>query len=188
MDALDLLQQRVSSPLVGEQPPTPEQLDNMFAAALRAPDHGALRPWRFLTVAGDARNRLGELFVAAAEVDDPDLSEAKRSKLLAMPLRAPLLVVAVAQLHEHPKVPQVEQQISAGAATQNLLLAAFAQGIGGMWRTGEMAYHPRVAEGLGLADNEQIIGFVYLGAQPDRLKKVKPLAPEDFVQHWSAPA
>ncbi|MEH6825903.1 MAG: nitroreductase family protein [Motiliproteus sp.] len=186
MDALDLLQQRVSSPRLGELPPTPAQLDLMFKAALRAPDHGGLHPWRFLTLAGDARIQLGELFLQAGLAGDPEMIDARRAKLRAMPLRAPLLVVVIACPQDHPKIPRIEQQISAGAAAQNLLLAAFAQGVGGMWRTGEMAYHPLVMQGLGLTEHEQLIGFVYLGSQPERIKKVHPLDPADFVRAWPA--
>lgn len=186
MDALELLHTRVSSPLLGDQPPTEEQLQVMFQAAVRAPDHGALRPWRFLTIAGDDRAKLGELFLAAGLASEPDMLEAKQTKLRNMPLRAPMLVVAIAKIQPHPIVPEVEQQVAAGAATQNLLLAAFAQGIGGMWRTGDMAYNAQVMKGLGLADNEQIIGFVYLGSQPEKMKSLCPLNPADYVQSWPA--
>tara|TARA_R110002167_G_scaffold56558_8_gene160535 strand:+ start:3326 stop:3889 length:564 start_codon:yes stop_codon:yes gene_type:complete len=184
MDALELLQQRVSSPLLGDQPPTEAQLALMFKAALRAPDHGGLHPWRFLTVVGDDRVRLGALFLQAGLAKEPDMIDAKRSKLANMPLRAPLVVVVIARLQDHPKIPRIEQQISAGAAAQNLLLAAFAQGVGGIWRTGDMAYDRQVMAGLGMAENEELIGFVYLGSQPARMKKVHPLDPADFVQSW----
>lgn len=186
MDALELMQQRVSSPLLGDQPPTPAQLALMFKAALRAPDHGGLHPWRFLTVAGDDRIQLGELFLQAALSGDPEMSAAKRTKLLSMPLRAPLLVIVIACIQDHHKVPVIEQQLSAGVAAQNLLLTAFAQGVGGIWRTGDMAYSPQVMKGLGLAENEQLIGFIYLGSPPERIKKVHFLDPADFVQGWSA--
>ncbi len=186
MDAQQLLQQRVSSPLLGDQPPTTAQLAQMFTAALRAPDHGALRPWRFLTVAGSDRIKLGELFLQAGLSNDPEMGEGKQTKLRSMPLRAPLLVVVIACTRDHAKVPVIEQQLSAGAAAQNLLLSAFSQGVGGMWRTGDMAYHPLVMQGLGLTDGEQIIGFIYLGSQPERLKQIPVLDPADFVQTWPA--
>jgi nitroreductase len=186
MDAQQLLQQRVSSPLLGDQPPTAEQLDNMFAAALRAPDHGALRPWRFLTVAGADRTKLGELFLKAGLSSDAQMSDLKQDKLRTMPLRAPLIIAVIACTREHAKVPVIEQQLSAGAAAQNLLLSAFSQGVGGIWRTGDMAYHPVVMQGMGLVDGEQIIGFIYLGSQPERLKSVPALDPADFVQTWPA--
>ncbi|MEH6652317.1 MAG: nitroreductase [Motiliproteus sp.] len=186
MDALELMQNRVSSPKLGDQPPTEEQLQQMFSAALRAPDHAGLQPWRFLTVGGDDRKALGDLYLQAALAAEPGLSDIKRDKLAKMPLRAPLLIVVVASPQQHPKVPLIEQQVSAGVAAQNLLLAAFAQGVGGMWRTGDMAYNPVVEQGLGLSDSEMIIGYLYLGSQPERLKTINRLDPANFVQSWPA--
>lgn len=184
MDAIELMQNRVSSPKLGDLAPTEEQLQVMFNAALRAPDHAGLKPWRFLTVAGDDRQALGELYLQAALAAESDLGDIKRDKLLKMPFRAPMMIVVVASPQEHPKVPLIEQQISAGVAAQNLLLAAFAQGVGGMWRTGDMAYNPVVEQGLGLNDSEMIIGYLYLGSQPERLKKIHRLDPAGFVQSW----
>lgn len=188
MDALTLLEQRVSSPQLGDIAPSEAQLQRMFAAALRAPDHGALRPWRFLTVGGDDRLRLGELFLQAALAQEPQLSDARQQRMLQMPLRAPLLVVVIGCPKPHPKIPEIEQLLSAGVAAQNMLLSAFAQGIGGIWRTGEMAYDAQVKQGLGLTDSEQLVGFLYLGSQPERLKPVPVLDSSDFVQAWSREA
>ncbi|MCW8884242.1 MAG: nitroreductase [Motiliproteus sp.] len=188
MDAIELLLNRVSTPNLSEPGPNPEQLQVIFQSALRAPDHAALRPWRFITVEGGAREALGKVFQQAAKNDDSEIDDAKFNKLGKMALRAPLLIVVVAKLSGHPKVPVVEQQVSAGAAAQNMLLAAFAQGVGAMWRTGEMAYHPEVKKALGLAVEEQIIGYLYLGAMPDRLKKVPQLSVEDFVSNWEGEA
>ena len=187
MEALELLLNRVSTPLLADPAPSDQQLNVIYRAALRAPDHGALRPWRFLTVKGDARVQLGKVFQQAGLQDNPELEEAKHNKMGKMALRAPLVLVVIARLSEHPKVPLLEQQVSAGAAAQNMILAAFAQGVGAMWRTGDMAYHPHVHSCLGLTDNEQIIGYLYLGAMPDRLKKVPDLDPADFVSDWNQP-
>ncbi len=188
MDAIELLLNRVSTPQLSDPAPTEEQLQIIFQAALRAPDHAALKPWRFLTVSGEARARLGQVFQQAALQDDGEILEAKFNKLGKMAARAPLVVVVVARVEGHPKVPVVEQQISAGAAAQNMLLAAFAQDIGAMWRTGDMAYHPHVMNSLGLAGNEQIIGYLYLGAMPEKLKKVPQLQVSDFVSNWEGEA
>lgn len=184
MDALEALHTRVSVPRVGGSPPGQEVLDNMFKAALRAPDHALLRPWRFLIVRDEARERLGELFVKAQRVDDPGMSEAMIEKARSKPLRAPLLIVVIAAITEHPKVPEVEQILATGAAAHGMLLAAHAQGVGAMWRTGSMAYHPVVWEGLGLDSNERIVGFLYVGEIEGRTREVAPLPPEDFVDEW----
>ena len=170
MDALELLLTRTSTPLLSEPAPSAEQLELMLKAALRAPDHGSLRPYRFIRVEGTGRERLGELFAAATLAQDPAASEAQLTKCRAMPLRAPLILVAVAVTQQHPKVPVSEQVITAGCAVHGLVQAAYAQDIGAIWRSGDLAFNPRVAEGLGLAEQEQIVGFVYLG----QVVKAKP--------------
>lgn len=183
MEALQALLDRVSTPLLQEPGPTTEQLDAMFAAALRAPDHGAMRPWRFLVVEGEARNRLGELFLSAAVAKNPDLPQVKQDKLRNAPLRAPIVVVVIAKTTEGHKVPVIEQQISAGCAAQNILHAAYAQGIGAMWRTGEMSYERAVLEGLGLAENEEVTGYIYLGT-PQKERSAASLNKDSYVSHW----
>ncbi|MEK9823587.1 MAG: nitroreductase family protein, partial [Gammaproteobacteria bacterium] len=85
---------------------------------------------------------------------------------------------------EHPKVPEVEQVLSAGAVAQNMLIAAHALGLGAMWRTGSMAYDAIVNEGLGLAANEQVVGYLYLGEIDGRQKPLPSLDVEAYVQHW----
>ena len=81
-------------------------------------------------------------------------------------------------------MPAIEQDLSAGAAAQNMLNAAHAQGVGAMWRTGSMAYDRRVMEGLGLAGNEKIIGFLYLGSATGNLKTLRPENPADYFREW----
>ncbi|MGO0308314.1 nitroreductase family protein [Endozoicomonas acroporae] len=184
MNGIELLLERVSTPILEEPAPSDQQLDVMFRAALRAPDHGRIRPWRFLTVSGQAREGLGELMAQAVLEDQPDLSEDALARFRGMPLRAPMLVLAICPVKQHPKVPEIEQKMSLAAAVHSLLLAAHAQGVGAMWRTGELCYHPRLAKGLGLADNEQLMGFIYLGKPAGAKKKVPVLDVNDFVSEW----
>ncbi len=184
MNALEALLTRNSAPRLGEPAPAPEQLENICRAALRAADHALLRPWRFLLVRGESRARLGELFVEAALVSTPDLAERERQRLRAKTLRAPLIIVVIASHVEHPGVPAAEQDLSAGAAAQNILNAAHAQGVGAMWRTGSMAYDRRVMAGLGLAENEKIIGFLYLGAIIGGAGRSRTEDPADYFREW----
>ena len=184
MDAIELLHNRVSCPALNEPAPTSEQLDIIFKAALRAPDHGAIRPWRFLTVQGENRNRLGDLFLKAALSDGEELAPERQEKFRKMPLRAPLMIVVIAANKEHPKVPVLEQEVSAGCAAQNILHAAHAQGLGAMWRTGDMAYHPVVKEGLGVSEEETIIGFIYLGTA-NKMRKAPQHDIASFVSDWA---
>lgn len=182
MNALDNLHQRVSIPALEGPGPTPQQLENMYRAALRAPDHGALKPWRFINIAGDARQKLGELYLQAVATDKP-LSVDQQAKFRNMPLRAPLIIVAIAATQEHPKVPRSEQVIAAGCAVQNLLLAAHAQGLGAIWRTGELAYHPVVMAGLGLQEGEEIVGYLYVGTPMCQRTAPQPEI-KQFVSDW----
>ena len=183
MEALDALLNRVSVPRLTEPAPNAAQREALFQAALRAPDHGQLRPWRFLTVEGAGRERLGELFAEALTLQG-DASQAALDKARAMPLRAPLLVLVIARTQQHVKVPMSEQVLAAGCAAHGILLAAHAQGIGAVWRTGEMSYSKRVAKGLGLAEGEELIAFLYLGTPIGEPRNAPLLATEDFVSSW----
>ena len=157
--------QRQSTPAKALAEPAPDdrQLRKILKTALTAPDHGRLHPYRFISIRGDARHRLSEVFGAATLRRDPDVDPAYLKKQQDKPLRSPLIVVVVAQLIDSPKIPEIEQMLSAGAAAHNVLLAANALGFGSIWLTGDNAYDAHVRDELGLADNERIIGFIYIG-------------------------
>lgn len=184
MDALAALLQRVSVPQLTGPDVTPQQLDTLIQAALRAPDHARLRPSRYLAISGEQRNRFGELLLQA-QPDAANLTDIKRDKILNMGLRAPLVLVAVCKVQPHNKVPREEQLLSTGAGVQNLLNAAWALGLGAIWRSGELAYNRQVCAGLGLADDEEIVGFIYVGHVNCKLKQPPVLATEDFLSHWA---
>jgi nitroreductase len=184
MDALDLLLNRVSVTRLADPAPNAAQLDLIFRAALRAPDHGQLRPWRFLTVQGDAREHLGEVFVEALGLRQPDAAEEALRKAQKMPLRAPMVLVVIARVLPHPKIPDSEQVLAVACAAHGVLLAAHAQGLGAVWRTGEFAYDRHVAQQLGLAENERVLGFIYLGTPEGNLRTPPELDPRSFVNQW----
>ena len=181
--ALDLLMSRQSRWPLQEPAPGPGVIDTVIDAALRAPDHGQLRPWRFLTIEGQGREKLGELFAEAVQ-SRGDASQAALDKARAMPLRAPLLIVVVAKLQEHFKVPKSEQRLAAGCAAHGILIAAHAQGIGAVWRTGDMAFDAHVHKGLGLAENEELIGYLYVGTPLTEPRTAPILETADFVSVW----
>ncbi|KRP61811.1 NAD(P)H nitroreductase [Pseudomonas trivialis] len=185
MQALDALLNRVSVPRLLEPAPTQEQRDVLFAAAMRAPDHGQLRPWRFLTVEGAAREHMGTLLAEAALLNDAEAPQAAIDKARNGPLRAPLVVVVIARLQAHFKVPKSEQLLAAACAAHGILLAAYAQGIGAVWRTGELSYSPHVAKGLGLVEGEEVIGFLYLGTPQNSPRSAPKEDVAAFVQGWS---
>lgn len=186
MDALQALHERVSVPRLIGPAPGAAQREALFKAALRAPDHAYLRPWRFLIVEGDSLVRLGELFGRAAQAQTRDLPPDALARYQGLPLRAPLVIIAIGRHVDHPKVPYIEQDLSCGAAVGNMLVAAHAMGLGAVWRTGELAYDPIVREGLGLAENEQIAAFLYVGHPAGMPKSVPQLEVKDFFRDWSA--
>jgi nitroreductase len=184
MDALDLLLNRVSIARLSEPAPSADQLQTLFAAALRAPDHKQLRPWRFLTIQGEARYQLGELFAKAILTRNPDSAPEALMKARNMPLRAPLLVIVVACIQEHPKVPAQEQILAAGCAAHGIELAAYAMGLGAIWRSGELTHDPVVCDGLGIDEHEEIVGFIYLGTPEVEPRKPASLGLDRFVKSW----
>jgi Nitroreductase len=166
------------------QPPQMNSYSGFFKAAARAPDHRNLKPWRFVVIEGEGLKALGELYQSAMLKTNPELPEDKKQRALVLPQRAPMVIVAIATIAEDPKVPEIEQVLSTGAAVQNMLNAAFAMGLGAIWRTGDLAFNPYVAEGLGLDQTEQIIGFIYLGTPKVPFRKVPEVDLESFVSRW----
>ncbi|GIU29126.1 NAD(P)H nitroreductase [Shewanella schlegeliana] len=161
MDALELLLTRQSTPRLVAPAPDELQLQHILDAATRAPDHAGLTPWEFIIAQEDGLTRLGNIFVEALQakgVDEEFIAKAKN-----MPLRAPMVITVVAKLRPHPKVPEIEQSLAAGCALFAMQQAAFAQGLGGIWRTGELAFDANVHRLLGLEASDQIVGFLYLG-------------------------
>ena len=185
MNAETLLLQRNSHPRLVAPAPTEEQMTFIYNSALRAPDHGNLRPWQIIEFTGEGLNRLGTLYQQGLITRQPDADDAFLNKVKSMPLRAPMVLAVIAKVTPEHKVPVIEQIISAGAFAQNIILAAHAQGLGAMWRTGDVAFDPVVAKGLGLEPQDQIVGFIYLGQIEGRTKPIPEHNLNDFVQRWS---
>jgi nitroreductase len=162
-DPLALLRDRRSRPKLTTPAPSPAQLDEILRAACNAPDHGRLRPWRFVVVAGDARETLGEVFAAAHAELDPGAGAIELQRTRAKALRAPMIVVVVSAPVPHHRIRTIEQQASAVCVAHGVVLAAQALGFGAMWRSGWFAEAPAVRTHLGLADTEDVTGWIYLG-------------------------
>ena len=182
MNPLELLLSRKSHNKLVAAAPNKLQLENMLSAALRAPDHAQLRPWRYRIYQGDALVKLGNKFLAASLMSDSELLLEKQNRIKAKPLRAPMVIVASVVIKEHPKVPKVEQILSAGASVQNLLMAAHFQDIGAIWRTGELAFNRDLMDMLGIEKNEEIVGFIYLGTEEGQKTPVPQINQSDFVK------
>ena len=187
MDALEALLGRSSAPRLTDPAPQGDARERIFRAALRAPDHGRLRPWRFLVVEGTQRERLGDALARAMQARDPQTDDGVLAKLRANPLRAPLLLLMAARISEHPKVPAIEQQLSVACAAQCILLAAHAEGFGGIWRSGAITWSPELHAALGLAADEQLMGFLYIGTPAVAVARPPEAALTDHFRAWVAP-
>ena len=182
MDTLTALTTRVSAPRLEAPGPSDEQLDMLLRAAIRAPDHGLLRPWRFIVLQGRQRERLGDIMVAHLLEEQPDADNRARDIARSKALRAPTIIVAVAEVTEGHKVPVWEQVLAVGASVQNMMLAAYEQGIGAMWRTGAMANSTLAKEKLGFAAKDQVVAYLYLGKPVGSLKSLPGDSPADFIR------
>jgi len=190
MEAIEALSTRRSPPKLVDPAPDDAQLHSILGTAIRAPDHGRLRPWRFIILRGANRARFGEIQADALKARAPDVPAEVLEREKQKPLRAPLIVVIAASIHEGHKIPVIEQILAAGAAAQNVMVAAHAMGFGAMWRTGEPAYDAKVKEALGIPAGDAIVGFIYLGT-PQGRTLIPPDEPglKDFVREWQgAPA
>jgi nitroreductase len=173
--AVDIILARCSALKLSDPGPTPEDLDTILAAGARAPDHGRLRPWRFVVVQGDARGRLGGILAHSLRTRDPSVTEPQLLREREKASRAPVIIVVAAAVQwQHAKIPATEQIIAVGAAVENMILIAHSLGYGTFWRTGPAAYDPIVKQGLGLATTDEIVSFLYLGtvSVPGPLRKI----------------
>src|SRR5262245_21423546 len=163
LDAIEALNTRSTAKTYGETAPTKEHLAIALQAAVRAPDHGRLRPWRFMLVEGNQRHKFGDLLAASALRRVPGLSEGDLQRERDKARRAPLIIVVACRAVPGTKVPVIEQILAAGAAAQNILLALHALGYAAAWKTGEAAYDPEVKKALGFAAEDHLVGFIYTG-------------------------
>lgn len=166
MNALDYLNSRSSTPakFLSEPAPSDDQLNQILQTAMSVPDHSGLQPFRFLTIQGDARIKLAEVFERAIRTRDAAAGEPYFKKQYQKPLRSPLIICVICNPNLNSKVPLIEQQLSAGCAAQNIMLACHTLKFGACWLTGDNAYDFNVKEALGLGFDESITGFIYVGS------------------------
>lgn len=165
--------------------PDPEEMAKILAAAARVPDHGKLAPWRFIVFDGNARTQIGAFLAETRKAEEP-LTEEQIARERDRFLRAPVVVAVVSRVSTQTKVPEWEQILSAGAACQNLLLAAHAQGYVATWLTEWYAYHTKVLAHLGLTDGERIAGFLYIGHSSVELTERPRPVQSDIVRRYGA--
>lgn len=192
MDFVDQLIARRSAPamLLGEPVPSEADLARVFRAAMAVPDHGGLKPWRFIVIRGDARKTLGQVFADAEKKRNPTVDEDTLAREKAKPLRSAMIIaVAVSIDSENKKIPAQEQIISGACAAHSMLLAFQSLGYGAVMLTGAPAYLPDVKAALGLKATDAIVAYVYVGTPKSDLPVARPRPDySPLVREWTGPA
>lgn len=163
MDVFEAIYERHSQKKVKPDPVPHELIEKILSAAVQAPNHYKVRPWRFVVLTGDARDQLGDVMSASLFDRQPDFPQEAFAKAGATPLQAPVVIAVGVDKPTEAKVLEIENICAAAAACQNLLLAVHALGLGAKWRTGEWARDSKVKEFLGFAPDQPIIAFIYIG-------------------------
>lgn len=172
MNIFETIKNRRSIGKMTEQRPTRKQIELILEAATHAPNHHKVEPWKFFVLAGQSRTELGNVMARSlaerlGDATNVTLSAEKslavlnkeRTKLL----RSPVVLIAAAEHPQQPNVLAIENIEAVAAAVQNMLLVAEEMGLAAMWRTGDASYDPHIKQWLGLAPEDHIVAFVYLG-------------------------
>ncbi|MGV6989669.1 NAD(P)H nitroreductase [Testudinibacter sp. P80/BLE/0925] len=182
MDALELLLSRRSNKKLVEPAPQGEQLDNILQAALHAPDHGRLTPYRFVIIEKEGRAVLERLLKSA--VDELGLGEERKKKAEDVSHRVPMFIAVIAKINtDVPKVPGWEQMLTAGCATYAMQLAANAQGFDNVWVTGPWIDGAELRQAFGCEEQDKVIALVMMGTAEQKLEKAKTYDLTEYVSY-----
>ena len=180
-----LTRRSVGIAFLGEPGPTPDELEQILRIGTRVPDHGKITPWRLIIIEGEDRAKAGEKLARIMEQANPKLDasslEAERKRFLP----APLTIGVISSPQPHPKVPQLEQLLSAGNVAFNLLHAAYALGFAASWVTRWYAFDAEAATMLGARKDEQFVGFIHIGTPTASIEDRPRPDLESIVTRWS---
>jgi nitroreductase len=174
----DAIKTRRTIPLVSNQAVPTELIEKIIEAGTYAPNHHRTEPWRFFVLRGDGRTKLGKVLreITSSQQEDP-LSESSIAKIERSernPLRAPVIIAVGVDPSERDNIILKEEYATVSSSVQNMLLTAHALGLGAIWRTGAICYHPKVRDFFGLSEKGEIVAFIYLGypeIEPKPFKK-----------------
>ncbi|WP_419911677.1 nitroreductase family protein [Hoeflea sp.] len=169
--------------VMSEPGPDRNTIQKMLALATRVPDHGKLAPWRFVVFTGSARARVGASLEEIALQKEPDMPAERRAQEETRMTRAPVVIAVVSTAAQHPKIPEWEQVLSAGAVCLNLFMAANAFGFAANWLTEWMSYDADALEVLGVRPGERIAGMLHIGT-PTMPPSERPRPDVDTLTTW----
>jgi nitroreductase len=190
MSVFETIKQRRSIGKMTGERPSRQQIERLLEAATHAPNHHKVQPWKFIVLAGSAREELGAVMAASLAGRLGETSSEKAQAMLNKErtklMRSPVVIVVAAEIPQQPNVLEIENIEATAAATQNMLLAGEEMGLACMWRTGDAAYDARVKQWLGLAPEEHIVSFLYVGfpAIPRLERKPIPFEEKTAWRGW----
>ena len=180
---LALIHARQSIAVLSEPAPSQTEIEQAVAAALTAPDHRRLKPWRFVQIDASRRQAFAECMVASLRADG-ETDEQQLARIAQQPFRAPLILLCIMQYQAHVNVPHFEQVLSCGAVLQNLLLTLHAQGYASIWRTGAIVESPSFKQAFGCGQQDLIAGIIYIGTEAKAAPPREPSVVADFLSQW----
>jgi len=186
----ETIKQRRSIGKMTPERPSRQQIERLLEAATHAPNHHKVQPWKFIVLAGPAREELGALMAASLADRLADTSSEKAQAMLNKErgklMRSPVVIVVAAELPRQPNVLEIENIEATAAAVQNMLLVAEEMGLACMWRTGDAAYDAHVKQWLELSPQEHIVSFLYVGfpAIPRLERKPIPFEEKTTWRGW----
>ncbi len=173
MEVMQAIQSRRSVSKMKPDPVPREIIEQLLHAAVQAPNHHRVRPWRFVVLAGNGRKRLGEVMADIFHRKFPDVKPEALDRERAKPLRSPVILAVGVDAPTGNNVLEIENICAAAAACENILLAAHALGLAGHWRTGDAAREADIKKFLGFSADQNLIAFLYIG-YPDLLPEPGP--------------
>jgi nitroreductase len=168
---------------MGPPGPSAEQLGRILDAAIRVPDHGKLAPWRFVVVPQSRREAFATLLDEAYRAERPQAGKVELEAVRQFALQGEALVVALSAPAHASHIPIWEQELSAGAACMNLLIAAHSEGFVGSWLSGWAGYSDMVRDAFGAA-GERIAGFMFIGSPTRPLEERPRPQRADVIKIW----
>lgn len=176
--SLELLMSRRSAAALGDPGPSDEDLAKILVAAGTVPDHGKLRPFRFVVISGEGRVQFGNALAEAAAERKPGMPEGALDKMRAKAMRSPTIVVLISS----PKLGKIEpweQAATVACAGYAITLAAHALGIGAVWKSVPFTRGKGIVELFGLSPTEEALGWIHLGTHTKEI--TEPREPLDLA-------
>ncbi|WP_432784918.1 Putative NAD(P)H nitroreductase YdjA [Oligella sp. MSHR50489EDL] len=187
--AIDLLLKRNSMKLVQAPGPSDEELAQILRAAMTAPDHGALRPWRFKVIRGqEAIQTFADLSYKYRQASDMPFTEEKLAASKAWLADVPLVIAVAAQINHEviEKIDEVEQLLATGAAMTQILNACHFLGYGAFWSTGIATYIEDFQAAIGFDPLDyRFMGFIAIGTPKMAIPQKERPNYQDFTEEWN---